>query len=82
MNVVLQVEVPESAFTTFQKTPEDFGREMRLAAAIKWYESGQISQEKAAELAGLSRKEFILSLAGFKTSPVQYSVEEIEMELA
>jgi predicted HTH domain antitoxin len=39
---------------------------MRLAAAVKWYEMGIISQEKAAEVAGVSRSDFIFSLARFQ----------------
>ncbi len=54
---------------------------MSLAAAIKWYETGRISQEKAAEIAGLPREEFFLSLARYGASPVQYSVAELADEL-
>jgi len=56
-------------------------REMCLAAAIKWYESGRISQEKAAEIAGLTREAFILALTHYNTSPVQYSTDELAEEL-
>ena len=52
--------------------------EMRLAAAVKWYEMGTLSQSKAAEIAGLSRAEFIDALNRFRVSPFQYdSVEEL-----
>ena len=36
---------------------------MRLAAAIHWYERGQVSQEKAAQIAGLDRTAFLTALA-------------------
>lgn len=48
---------------------------------VKWYEMGIISQEKAAEIAGLMRADFIFSLSRFKVSPFQYSVEELAEEL-
>ena len=32
---------------------------MKLAAAIHWYGRGMMSQERAAELAGLTRRDFI-----------------------
>jgi predicted HTH domain antitoxin len=54
---------------------------LRLAAAVKWYELGIISQEKAAEIAGLSRSEFISSLFRFNVSPFQYTADEISEEL-
>ncbi len=81
MNVVLQIEIPETAFGALRQDRGEFGREMCLAAAIKWYETGRVSQEKAAEIAGLSREAFILSLARYNTSPVQYSVVELKEEL-
>ena len=31
---------------------------MRIAAAVKWYEMGIVSQEKAAEIAGLCREDW------------------------
>ena len=56
-------------------------REMRVAAAVKWYENNVISQGKAAEIAGLSRAEFINTLNQFKVSLFQYSTDEIVEEV-
>jgi len=50
---------------------------MRLAAAVKWYEMGQVSQSKAAELAGVSRAEFLDALTRFDVSPFQVTLEEL-----
>ena len=46
---------------------------MRIAAAIKWYELGEISQGKAAEIAGLTRSEFINALSRYRVDFIQYS---------
>jgi len=81
MSVVLEIKMPETAFSAIRKNPSEFAAEMRLAAAVKWYEMGIISQEKAAEVAGLSRSDFIFSLARFGVSPFQYTAEDIETEL-
>ena len=81
MNVVLQINIPETAFSAIRKSPSEFVAEMRLAAAVKWYEMGIISQEKAAEVAGVSRSDVIFSLARFEVSPFQYKADEIEKEL-
>jgi predicted HTH domain antitoxin len=81
MSVVLQIDMPETAFSAIRKSPSEFVAEMRLAAAVKWYEMGIISQEKAAEVAGVSRSDFIFSLARFEVSPFQYTADEIEKEL-
>lgn len=59
----LTVTVPESAMAALRRSPAEFGREMKLAAAIYWYQRGTISQERAAELAGMNRRDFIRALA-------------------
>ncbi|QII14265.1 hypothetical protein KsCSTR_48870 [Candidatus Kuenenia stuttgartiensis] len=42
---------------------------------------GIISQEKAAEISGLTRAEFIFSPGKFGVSPFQYTIEEIKEEI-
>ena len=59
----LTMELPEEVFSALRRSPEEFAREMRLAAAMLWYSRAMISQEKAAEVAGLNRAEFLKALA-------------------
>lgn len=61
MDVTLQM--PDEVFSALRRSPDEFGRELRLAAAIHWYERSEVSQEKAAEIAGLDRTDFLLQLA-------------------
>lgn len=79
---IVSLEIPDSAFAALRKSPDDFAREMRIAAAVKWYELGELSQGKAAEIAGLTRADFINALARFRVSPVQYTAAELKEELA
>ncbi|MBK8430435.1 MAG: UPF0175 family protein [Chloroflexi bacterium] len=78
--VQFSIEIPQTAFSALREDPQTFMAEMRLAAAVKWYEMGRISQEKAAEIAGISRVQFIATLARFQVSPFQYTAEEIIAE--
>lgn len=76
------VELPVDAFSALKEDPVNFVKELKLAAAVKWYEIGKISQEKAALIAGLSRQAFIEALYHFKVSPVQYQKDELKKELS
>ncbi len=53
-----------------------------LAAAVKWYEVGTLSQSKAAEIAGVSRYQFLEALDRYNVSPFQVTSEELVQELA
>lgn len=65
------IELPEDVFGALRRSPEEFAREMRLAAALHWYSQGQLSQARAAEIAGLSRAEFIDELFRHRLPVVQ-----------
>ena len=59
----ITLELDEDVLSALRRSPDEFARELRLAAAIHWYERGEISQEKAAAVAGLDRTDFLLALA-------------------
>jgi predicted HTH domain antitoxin len=58
-----------------------FAAEMRVAAAVKWYELGRLSQSKAAQVAGISRVEFLAALHRYGVTPFQYDADEILAEV-
>ena len=75
------IMLPESAFSALRKDPAEFLQEMKYAATVKWYELGQISQDKAAEIAGLTRYEFIKLLTRYQVSVLQDTSASIDEEL-
>lgn len=74
-------EVPEGALSALRLSPLEFVKEMRVAAALLWYSQGEISQSKAAEIAGSSRAEFIDELAHRRIPAVQVTPEELNEEM-
>jgi len=79
MNIT--INLPDSVFSALRKAPPEFVQEMRVAAAAKWYELGEVSQGKAAEIACLSRSDFLQALARYQVSVLQYSAEELAEEM-
>jgi predicted HTH domain antitoxin len=75
------MELPEEVFSALRRSPEEFVREMRLAAAMHWYARGEISQEKAAQIAGLDRTDFLLVLAREQTDAFVVDFEDLEREI-
>jgi len=78
--IQVSIDLPRDVLSALRKEPKDFVQEMRVAAAVKWYEMGVVSQAKAAEIAGLSRTEFVSALNRFAVSPFQYDEKEIVRE--
>jgi predicted HTH domain antitoxin len=77
MSKSLAIELDDDVLLALQAEPEQVIREMRLYAAAQWYRLGRVSQGKAAQIAGLSRGEFVSALAQFAVSPFQETAVEI-----
>ena len=75
--VHIAFDLHEGALASVRQDPEAFTRELRIAAAVKWYEMRRVSQGRAAEIAGVSRAEFIDALGRYGVSPFQQTAEEI-----
>lgn len=75
------LELPEEVFSALRRSPEEFVRELRLAAAIHWYQRGEISQEKAANVAGLDRTDFLLALAREEVDAFVVNLDDLKREL-
>jgi predicted HTH domain antitoxin len=78
---MLHLQLPDTVFATFRKTPQELSQDLLLAGVAKWYELGLISQGKGAELTGLSREEFMLALSRLQVSPFQYTEADLAEEL-
>ena len=81
MKFKVMMEFNEGILPALHKSPAEFASEIRLLAAAKWYEMGVISQEKAAEVAGMKRLDFLLAISRLGVSPFQYGAEDVLKEV-
>lgn len=77
----ISFEFEPSAFGALRLAPNEFAREMRIAAAVQWYAQGVISQGKAAELAELTRADFLDQLHQRKVPACQATPDELADEI-
>ncbi|GMV92178.1 MAG: hypothetical protein AMXMBFR82_19560 [Candidatus Hydrogenedentota bacterium] len=75
------LELPESVLAALRLAPADFPGELRLAAAVTWYENGKVPQEIAAQIAGLNRTDFLLALARMGRDSFQVDTNDLDEEL-
>lgn len=76
------IEVPESMLLVQNTDAIAFADEIQMLAAVKLYELGRLSSSHAAELAGVSRVEFLLSLSRYKVFPLQSELTDLEQTYA
>jgi predicted HTH domain antitoxin len=65
----------------FPNTIEQSDEELRLLIAAKLYENGTLTSGQAAQLAGLSKREFIEAIGNYNVSVFSGLVEDLESDI-
>ncbi len=75
------VTYPQGVPQLLKMSDAEFAGELTFLAAAKLYELGRLSSGKAAELAGMSRVEFLHALAQVGVPAINLQAEEVEAEV-
>ncbi len=78
----ITVDLPEQIEQALNRTPGEIARDIKLYAALMLYQLGKLSSGMAAQMAGLSRVEFLYLCGEYGISVFQYTSEELDAELA
>ena len=77
----LKIRYPSGFEQAVHMTKSELEHHIRLMAALKMFELGKVSSGKAAELAGMSRIEFLETCGRYRISLFNYPPGEVEEEL-
>lgn len=77
----ITLSLPEEILSALNLPLESLENEMRLAAAIKFYELGRLSSGMAAKFAGTSRVVFLSKLADYDVDTFRLTEAELLEDL-
>ena len=77
----LKMKYPSGFELAVHMTKVELEYHIRLMAALKMFELGKISSGRAAELAGMTRVEFLETCGKYDVSIFNYPPEDLEQQL-
>ena len=73
--------IPDEILIALKATPEALASRIRLAAAVRLYEMGQLSSGSAAQLAGVPKPYFLSDLTDYGVNTFDLTEEELIRDL-
>lgn len=74
------LEIPDEVLISLKETPSEFLKDIRMLAAVKFYQMGKLSSGRAAQLADIPRISFLQSLAQYGVAIFELSPEELSQD--
>lgn len=77
-NQQVTINIPEKVLLAEKTDAASFAQEIQMLAAVKLFEIGRLSSGRAAELAGMTRVEFLLNLNRYQVFPFAAELDDLE----
>ena len=77
----VRFQIPDASVVALGATPDSVGEKLRLLAAMMAFEHDQLSAGAAAELAGISKIEFLHRLKDFGVDALRQSPQDFDRDL-
>jgi predicted HTH domain antitoxin len=77
----VRFQIPDASVAALGATPDSVGEKLRLLAAMMAFEHDQLSAGAAAELAGISKIEFLHRLKDFGVDALRQSPQDFDRDL-
>ncbi len=78
---LVQIEVPDEVLVSLKESPESISHELSILAAVKLFELGKLSSGRAAQLARMSRVQFLNTIGQYRVSPFTLSSDELDNDV-
>lgn len=80
--MTLEIEYPPRLPDALQQTRQEFEAEAKMAMAVKLFEMKRISSGIAAQIAGMSRTQFLLALHRYGVAMIDLDEEDLRSDIA
>ena len=77
----IKFKIPKEILNALNQDKVEFTKQSRLYTALQLFKNHKLSFGKAAELAGLSKDEFLMELDKNNIDYISYDSEELKSEL-